>query len=235
MDGVTTPLVIVAHGSRDAAAHTCVVGIADAVRAALPGVPVHVGYVDVREPTVADAVAGLSEAVVVPAFLAAGYHVRTDLPAQLAAAGVDPARFPVTPALGPDVLLAHAAVARLAEAGWRRGDAVVLAAAGSSDAAALAQVRTAGRMLAAQVGRKVRVGFVATAAPRVDALVAEARAAGERRVAVASYLLAPGLFHTRLADAGADVVADPLGAHPDVVAAIATRYAAAARARGTAA
>lgn len=235
MDGVTTPLVLVAHGSRDEAAHTCVGEIADAVRAALPGVPVRVGYVDVRAPTVADAVAGLSAAVVVPAFLAAGYHVRTDLPEQLAAADATPDRFSVTSALGPDALVARAAVSRLVDAGWRLGDAVVLAAAGSSDPAALAQVRVAGRMVAAQVGRKVPVGFVATAAPRVDELVAGLRAAGERRIAVASYLLAPGLFHTRLADAGADVVAAPLGAHPDVVAAITARYVAAARALGTAA
>ena len=234
MNGVNVPLLLVAHGSRDEAAHTCVGGIADAVRAALPGVPVRIGYVDVRAPTVADAVADLDGAVVVPAFLAAGYHVRTDLPAQLAECGAAD-RFVVTPALGPDPLLARATAGRLAEAGWRYGDAVVLAAAGSSDPAALAEVRAAGRMLAAQVGRKVRVGFVATAAPRVDALVAELRAAGERRIAVASWLLAPGIFHTRLADAGADVVGAPLGAHPDVVAAVVARYTSGAQAIGTAA
>ena len=234
MNGVNVPLLLVAHGSRDEAAHTCVGEIADAVRAALPGVPVRVGYVDVRAPTVADAVADLDGAVVVPAFLAAGYHVRTDLPAQLAECGAAD-RFVVTPALGPDPSIVRAAAGRLAEAGWRYGDAVVLAAAGSSDPAALAEVRAAGRMLAAQVGRKVRVGFVATAAPRVDALVAELRAAGERRIAVASWLLAPGIFHTRLADAGADVVAAPLGAHPDVVAAVVARYRSAARTLGTAA
>jgi sirohydrochlorin ferrochelatase len=201
---------------------------------------VRIGYVDVRGPTVTDAVAdlrgaGLDGAVVVPAFLAAGYHVRTDLPAQLAACGAAPARFPVTPAVGPDPLLARAARDRLAEAGWRYGDAVVLAAAGSSDAAALAEVRAAGRMLAAEVGRKVRVGFVATSEPKVDALVADLRAAGERRIAVASWLLAPGLFHTRLATAGADVVAAPLGAHPDVVAAVVARYRTAAEALESAA
>ncbi len=239
MNGVNVPLLLVAHGSRDEAAHTCVGEIADAVRAALPGVPVRVAYVDVRAPTVADVVEDLDGAdregaVVVPAFLAAGYHVRTDLPAQLAESGAAD-RFVVTPALGPDPSIVRAAAGRLAEAGWRYGDAVVLAAAGSSDPAALAEVRAAGRMLAAQVGRKVRVGFVATAAPRVDALVAELRAAGERRIAVASWLLAPGIFHTRLADAGADVVAAPLGAHPDVVAAVVARYSAAARAVGTAA
>jgi sirohydrochlorin ferrochelatase len=234
MGAVNAPLVLVAHGSRDEAAHTCVGEIADAVGAVLPDVPVRVGYVDVRAPTVADAIAGLDGAgpdgaVVVPAFLAAGYHVRTDLPAQLAACGADPARFVVTPALGPDPLLARATCRRLAEAGWCYGDAVVLAAAGSSDPAALAQVRAAGRMLAAEVGRKVRVGFVATAAPQVDAVVAALRRSGERRIAVASWLLAPGVFHTRLTSAGADVVAAPLGAHPDVVAAIVARYESAAR------
>jgi sirohydrochlorin ferrochelatase len=235
MDGVTAPLLLVAHGSRDEAAHACVGEVAEAVRAALPDVPVRVGYVDVRAPTVADVVAGLERAVVVPAFLAAGYHVRTDLPTQLADCGAAPDRFPVTPAIGPDPLLARAARDRLAEAGWRYGDAVVLAAAGSSDPAALAEVRAAGRLLAPGVGRTVRVGFVATAAPRVDALVAGLRAGGARRIAVASWLLAPGLFHTRLADAGADVVAAPLGAHPDVVAAVVARYRAAARAGGAAA
>jgi sirohydrochlorin ferrochelatase len=239
MHAVNVPLVLVAHGSRDEAAHTCVGEIADAVRAALPRVPVRVGYIDVRAPTVADAVAeldgaGLDGAVVVPAFLASGYHVRTDLPAQLAAVAAT-GRFVVTPALGPDPLLARATAQRLAEAGWRYGDAVVLAAAGSSDALALAEVRAAGRMLGAQVGRKARVGFVTTAVPRVDALVTELRAAGERRIAVASWLLAPGVFHTRLSAVGADVVAAPLGAHPDVVAAVVTRYLAAARAVGAAA
>ena len=176
MNGVNVPLLLVAHGSRDEAAHTCVGEIADAVRAALPDVPVRVGYVDVRAPTVADAATDLKGAVVVPAFLAAGYHVRTDLPAQLAECGAAD-RFVVTPALGPDPSIVCAAAGRLAEAGWRYGDAVVLAAAGSSDPAALAEVRAAGRMLAAQVGRKVRVGFVATAAPRVDALVSLAKEA----------------------------------------------------------
>ena len=229
MHGVTEPLVLVAHGSRDDAAHACIEEIVHAVRAALPGVDVHLAYVDVRGPKVAEVVGELERAVVVPAFLAAGYHVCVDLPAQLADAGAPPDRFPVTPAIGPDPLLARAARGRLAGAGWRYGDAVVLAAAGSSDSAALAEVRVAGRMLAAEVGRKTRVGFVATATPRVDAVVAGLRAAGERRIAVASWLLAPGVFHTRLAGAGADVVAAPLGAHPDVVATVVARYRAAAR------
>ena len=215
MDGVTAPLVLVAHGSRDDAAHACVEEIVDAVRAALPGVDVRLGYVDVRGPKVVDAVAGLDGAVVVPAFLASGYHVRTDLPAQLAdcmaSAGAVPrdagdrARprcWPAPPGRGSR------------RRAGTYGDAVVLAAAGSSDAAALAEVRAAGRMLAAEVGRRVRVGFVATATPRVDAVVAGLRAAGERRITIASWLLAPGIFHTRLAETRGGRRGRPTGRPP---------------------
>jgi sirohydrochlorin ferrochelatase len=100
----------------------------------------------------------------------------------------------------------------------------VLAAAGSSDPAALAEVRAAGRMLGSLLGRRVRVGFAATAAPKIDALVTGLRRAGKDRVAVASWLLAPGVFHSRIEEAGADVVGAPLGAHPDVVEAVIARY-----------
>jgi sirohydrochlorin ferrochelatase len=218
-----TPLVLVAHGSRSDAADAVVHEIADGARAAL-GTEVRIAYVDVRRPSVVDAVEGLGEAVVLPAFLASGYHVRTDLPAQLEMAGVDPARFVVTPALGPDPLLVRAALARLAEAGHRIGDTVVLAAAGSSDPAALAEVHEAGRQLAGALRRPVQVGFAATASPRVEPLVADLRAAGAGRISVASWLLAPGVFHTRLREAGADVVGAPLGAHPAVVEAVVARY-----------
>jgi hypothetical protein len=51
----------------------------------------------------------------------------------------------------------------------------------------------------------------------VAPLVAGLRASGESRIAVASWLLAPGLFSARLTAAGADVVAAPLGAHPEVI------------------
>ncbi|MCU1627141.1 MAG: cobalamin biosynthesis protein CbiX [Pseudonocardia sp.] len=233
-------LLLVAHGSRSTAADEVVREIAAAARERLDGADVRVAYVDVRTPTVADAVAGLRAdglhgAVVLPAFLASGYHVRTDLPAQLAEAGADPSRFVVTPALGPDRLLAEAALARLRDAGLRPGDAVVLAAAGSSDPAALAEVRATGRMLGSLLGRRVRVGFAATAAPKIDALVDGLRRAGEDRIAVASWLLAPGVFHSRIEDGGADVVGAPLGAHEDVVGAVVARYRAGVEAGAAAA
>ncbi|MBW0106091.1 sirohydrochlorin chelatase [Pseudonocardia sp. KRD-291] len=234
------PLLLVAHGSRNPAADVVVRGLAAAAAVSEPGLDVRVCYVDVRGPTVGDAVAelvtqGRPGAVVLPAFLAAGYHVRSDLPEQLRAAGADPGRFPVTPALGPDHGLAAAAHDRLRAAGYRRGDAVVLAAAGSSDPDAVSQVRRAAGMLGTSVGRRVRVGFAATGHPGVGALVDGLRRAGESRIAVASWLLAPGVFQDRLLASGADVVADPLGVHPDVVGTVMDRYRAAAPAAARAA
>jgi sirohydrochlorin ferrochelatase len=119
--------------------------------------------------------------------------------------------------LGPDPRLAVALAERLRDAGHRPGDAVVLAAAGSSDAAAVASVRVQADLLAAEPGKPVTVGFGSAAEPDVAAAVTAARAAGADRVAIAPYLLAPGHFADRLADAGADLVAGPLGAHPAVV------------------
>ncbi|ANY05921.1 sirohydrochlorin chelatase [Pseudonocardia sp. HH130630-07] len=229
MTAAGPPLLLVAHGSRSDAADAVVRALADAVAA--HGPQVQVCYVDVRGPTVVEAVRALRDggcdgAVVVPAFLASGYHVRVDLPAQLAEAGAGPGLFPTAPAIGPDPLLAAAALSRLRDAGYRDGDAVVLAAAGSSDPSAVAEVRAAAGMLSELVGRRVRTGFAATGAPTVSALVDGLHAAGEERVAVASWLLAPGVFQNRLLDSGADVVADPLGVHDDVVRAVLDRYAA---------
>lgn len=222
------PLVLVAHGSRDPAAAACVADIASGVRSRLVGTDVRVAFVDVCRPSVADTMAGIGEAVVVPMFLAAGFHVRTDLPAQLAAAR---ARCHLAPSLARDPALAGAAAARLVEAGWDPGDTVVLAAAGSSDQRAVADVGAAARLLQVRVGRRVRVGFVASGTPRVDPLVASLRAAGERRVAVASWLVAPGVFQDRLRACGADVVAGPLGPHPAVLDAVVARYTTAVSSR----
>ncbi|WP_308258133.1 sirohydrochlorin chelatase, partial [Pseudonocardia lacus] len=127
-------LLLVAHGTRDPAGAVVTEQVAAAVRARL-GVRVAVGFADVRRPTPADAVAELDgPCVAVPMFLAAGYHVRTDVPAQLAA--FDDVL--VAETFGPDPALVVAAAERLTEAGARPGDAVVLAVAGSSDARARA-------------------------------------------------------------------------------------------------
>lgn len=209
-------VVVAAHGTRDPAGVAVARQLVDALRARLPGRPVLLAFADVLGPGVREVVAGAPGPVtVVPAFLSSGYHVRTDVPREVAATGRRDVT--VSTALGPHPLLVGAMADRLRAAGWCRGDVVVLAAAGSSDPRAVADVRVAARQLSGKIGSRVRVGFVATGAPRVTPLVAGLRAAGEPRVAVASWLLAPGLFYRRLTSAGADVVAAPLGAHPGVV------------------
>lgn len=209
-------VVVAAHGTRDAAGVAVARQLVAALRARLPGRPVLLSFVDVLGPGVREVITGApGPVIVVPAFLTCGYHVRTDVPREVAATGRRDVT--VTAPLGPHRLLVGAMADRLRAGGWRRGDAVVLAAAGSSDRRAVADVRAAAVSLSRQVGRRVRVGFIATGAPKVSPLVAGLRVAGEPRVAVASWLLSPGLFHCRLAEAGADVVAAPLGVHPGVV------------------
>lgn len=187
------------------------------------GLPVRVAYADVRQPDVTNVLNSVRghQAVVIPAFLAAGYHVRTDIPAQIAASG-HPGVVLAEP-FGPAPELLEVVRDRLEWAGRRPGDAVVLAAAGSSDPRALAEVRTAADALSRELGTGVRVGYAATARPSVADAVSLARGRG-RRVAVASWLLAPGLFQRKVADSGADVVAEPLGVHPAVVDLVVRRY-----------
>jgi sirohydrochlorin ferrochelatase len=209
-------VVVAAHGTADPAGVAVTRALVNAVRARLPGRAVLLAFVDVLGPRVREVVACAPGPItVVPAFLSSGYHVRTDVPREVAATGRRDVT--ISAAIGPDPLLVSAMADRLRTAGWRQGDAVVLAAAGSSDPRAVADVRAAACQLSGAVGSRIRIGFVATGAPRVVPLVASLRATGERRVAVASWLLAPGLFHRLLASAGADVVAAPLGAHPEVV------------------
>jgi len=203
-------LVLVAHGTRDPAGVRVVHELAGLVRGRLPGVPVEVAFADVHGPTVDTVLASArGPVVVVPAFLAAGYHVRTDLPAQVDGRAV------ITPPLGPAATLVSVLHERLLAAGWRDED-VVLAAAGSADPRALSDVRRVAALLGLRIGRPVRIGYVTTASPHIADV-----AAGS---AVASWLLAPGLFHRMVAGSGAALVTDPLGAHPRVAGLIARRY-----------
>lgn len=217
-------VVIVAHGTRDPAGAATSEQLAAAVAARASGVPVALAYADVRRPNLTDVLAGVESPVVVPAFLASGYHVRVDIPAQIELSG----RRDVLLAspLGPAPAVVSAAVERLREAGWRRGDALVLAAAGSSDKRARADVRRAAAQLSRAVRRPVTIGYIATGRPTVDEAVVLARRTA-RRVAVASWLLAPGLFHNWLTRCHADVVSEPLGPHPLLVDQLLRRYQAA--------
>ncbi|PRW63734.1 sirohydrochlorin chelatase [Actinopolyspora mortivallis] len=225
---VTDPpsLLVVAHGSRDPRAGETVERLAGAAAETLR-VRHRVANVDVTGPTVAEALDELPGPVVaVPAFLSSGYHVRTDLPAQLAAHGR--AEVTVSEPLGPAEELVGVMVRGLDRIGWCPGDPVVFAAAGSADPGALADVRGMAAALGARVhprGEPLRPTYVTSAEPRTSAVCA-AGGYGPRTF-VAPYLLAPGLFHQWLSELPSAGVAAPLGEDREVARLVVRRYRAA--------
>lgn len=215
--------VLVAHGTRKASGVALIGGIAERVAATLDA-PVAIAFVDVLGPTPADVLRTVSDrpAVLVPAFLARGHHVRADIPAHVAASGHRDVT--VAPALGPDLQLVRVLADRLTESGWQPDDSVILAAAGTSDPAALRDLHTTATALSALTGTRVDLAFAATGRPRIGDAVAAVRRRAGRRVVVASYLLSEGLFQDRLRASGADIVTDPLGTHPGLVRLITNRF-----------
>lgn len=215
--------ILVAHGTRKPGGVAMIADLAARVGPML-GTRVRTAFVDVVGPTPSDVLAeiGGAPAVLVPAFLARGYHVRVDIPTHVEDSGH--ADVTVTEALGPSPQLIHVLSDRLLECGWRPGDSVVLAAAGTSDDGALRDLRITAAMLSAALGERVELAFAATGEPRVADAVTALRDGGARRVVVASYLLADGLFQDRLRASGADAVSEPLGTHAGVLRLIANRF-----------
>ncbi|MFV0459101.1 MAG: sirohydrochlorin chelatase [Actinomycetales bacterium] len=148
---------------------------------------------------------------VIPLLLTVGYHVRVDI----GDAVRDCPGARAAPALGPDPVLTDLLARRLRQVGAVGEDAIVLAAAGSSDPDAGRDVGRLGADLRRHTdihGRPFQhltIGFGASAEPSVAEAVRRASATG-RRVVVAAYLLAPGYFYDVLSRSGADLVTAPL-------------------------
>lgn len=237
------PLVAVAHGSRDPRAAATVTELLGAVRARRPDVPVHASFLDHAPPApdrVLDGLArdGAAGAVVLPLLLTAAYHSKTDSPGVLnRVRGLHPRmRLRTAGTLGPHPLLMDALERRLRDAGVEPGDpdtAVVLVSAGSSDASANATIAHLARDWRARGWHDAVPAYASAAGPKPGEAVAALLDAGARRVAVASYFLAPGHFADKVRDealaAGADVVSPVLGAAPEVADLIVHRYAEALR------
>ncbi|WP_039800274.1 sirohydrochlorin chelatase, partial [Nocardia araoensis] len=119
---MTAPaLVLVAHGTRSTKGVQMIAALAEAVTKELgagisgPGTEtpwVRTAFVDVLGPSPSEVLRDLVTpagesvpAVVVPAFLASGYHVYQDVPREVAES--DHPAVTVTPAMGPDPALAR--------------------------------------------------------------------------------------------------------------------------------
>jgi len=201
-------LLAVAHGTRSGAGRRQVRDLVAAVARRRPDLDIRLSYVDVQRPHVGEVVAGVRDAVVVPLLLSAGYHVRVDIANAVAGTGI-----PVTGTLGPDDVLRASLTRDLPAA-----DAVVLAAAGSADPAWRASIHEMAEHLGSHVA------YASGSDPKVADVVADLRRRGARRIAIAAYLLADGLFYRTLHRAGADFVTPPLCLDPAVAGLVLRRY-----------
>jgi sirohydrochlorin ferrochelatase len=234
-------VVLVAHGSRDPRAAAATRALTRAVAAARPDWEVRDSYLDHSLPRPAQVLTGFthSSAVLVPLLLTNAYHGRVDVPGEVDAARTAGARLRVDIAdvLGPvSPLLVDGLIRRLPSTDL---DAVVLAAAGTRDAAARATVEEA----AAAIGERLRVpsavAYASAAPPTAGSAVAGLRAEGAARVGVAAYFLAPGFLYDGMVSsalsAGAVAVAEPLIDAPELVRLVESRVLAAVRRRSAAA
>lgn len=219
-------LVLCAHGTRDAEGQALVSQVADDVQAVV-GVEVRLAYVDVQKPTIDDAVDAVPvsttgpSAVVVPYLLAGGFHVRVDI----ARAVRDRPDVVAAPALGPDDRLVDIALDRIAAEVVDPAASLVLVPAGSSDPRAQDDTLITLHRLRRRWAGEVSVGYAAGVAPTVRDAVREARERDPAaQVAVVSYLLSPGHFHTVLASAGPDRVTRPLAPDRRILEIIGDRY-----------
>jgi len=225
-------LVAVAHGSRDPRSAATISALVDRVRWLRPDLDVRLTFLDLCVPRLDAVLATVPRAVIVPLLLGRAFHATVDVPGAVASAARPGLDVSVADVLGPDPRLEQAALRRLAEADVDADDpevGVVLAAAGSLHAPANAAVAAiAGRWARSTRWAGVVPAFACAAEPTVPQAVEQLRAAGARRIAVASWFLAPGLLPdkvTRLATkAGATTLADPLGADAAVAHLVADRY-----------
>ncbi|MBO3748778.1 sirohydrochlorin chelatase [Streptosporangiaceae bacterium NEAU-GS5] len=217
-------LVLAAHGARSAEWEQVLCTLTARVRRMRPGRRVELGFLELSSPPLAGVLASIpGPAVIVPLLLAGGYHVHIDLPSIVGRARTGSDAVVARP-LGPHARLTSILARRLAAAGLRTGDAVILGAAGSSDPAALDDVRAQARLLSVRLSRPVTAAFASCGTPSIAEALARARSGPAPRIVVASYLLAHGHFHDRLLTSGADLVTAPLGVDDDLAALVWARH-----------
>ncbi|MCK3768144.1 sirohydrochlorin chelatase [Microbacterium aerolatum] len=221
-----TTLIACSHGTGDPAGRSAVQELVADVRTLVPEAKVVHAVVDVEHPQIDAVIAAESrsdDVVVVPLLLSVGYHTAVDI----SRAVQSHPRASQTAPLGTHPLVADVLADRLKSAlpdGWRQGDHVVLAAAGSSNPSAVRDVEVAAGRLRSRIPVSVSIGFASASTPRIVDAVAAAREAGAQRVIAASHVLAPGFFAGLVAGAGADVVSDPLAPDERIAAIVAERF-----------
>ncbi len=238
---MTAPaLIALAHGSRDRRSKATIEALVAETRAMRPDLRIEVAFLDHARPSFDTAVnklvrAHYDEIVVVPLLLSDAFHARVDVPQVVAGAMEQRPGLQIraTRVLGLEGSFLDVLDERLRDAlrsaRVRELDALVLAAAGSSDPLANQAVARLARVWGTRHRLPVTAAFASATPPATGEAVRAFRREGRRHVAVASFFLAPGLLPDRAGElaleAGAVAVSDPLGAHPEVARAILARYA----------
>jgi sirohydrochlorin ferrochelatase len=238
---MTAPaLVALAHGSRDPRSAATVRALIDEVRRMRPDLRVEAAFLELSEPsfdTVVDDLvrAGFDEVVVVPLLLSEAYHAKVDVPTVITAATErhDGLRIRSTAVLGLETAFLDVLDRRLREAltgaRCRELDALVLAAAGTSDPLAVQSVNRLARLWGARHRLPTMAAFASAAPPATGEAVRAFRLQGRRHIAVGALFLAPGLLYDRAAElaleAGAVTVSQPFGPDPEVARTVLARYA----------
>ena len=233
-------LVALAHGSRDPRSAQTITALVDEVRAMRPDLRVEQAFLELSKPSFTTVVnklvrAGYDEIVVVPLLLTEAYHAKVDVPSAVAEAMAkhEGLKIRTTSILGLEASFLEVLDVRMREAlktsRVRELDALVLAAAGSSDPLANQAVARLARVWGTKHKLPVTAAYASAAPPATGEAVRAFRAEGRRHIAVASLFLAPGFLPDRAAElaleAGAVAVSDPLGAHPELARTILARYA----------
>lgn len=238
---MTAPaLIALAHGSRDPRSKATIGALVTEVRALRPDLRIETAFLEMSRPAFDTAVNRLvrsrfEEIVVVPLLLSEAHHAKVDVPSAIAEAT---ARHPGTRIRASKVLGLHPEFLEVLDRRLRESlsanrvrelDALVLAAAGTSDPLANQGVARLARVWGVRHRLPVTAAFATSAPPATGEAVRAFRAQGRRHVAVASMFLAPGFLPDRAAElaleAGAVAVSEPLGADPVLARAVLARYA----------
>jgi sirohydrochlorin ferrochelatase len=225
-------LILAAHGSADPRSAAVAQALAGRIRRLRPRLEVHAAFLEQSVPNVADVLSDVAlrqeSAVVVPMLLASAYHARIDLPAAIEASGAVVRQADV---LGEDPALVTLLGRRLAEAGAtadQRDLGVIVVAVGSSDQGANAGTAALAPALTARTQwAGVEVAFATGPHPTVAEAAARLLRRGARRMIVAPWFLAPGRITDRVANSAAALgipMAEPLGSHNLVAAALLDRF-----------
>ncbi len=194
-------VVLLAHGSPDRRAAAATHDVARRLEQRLTGPVVRAAFLDHDWPSLPAAIGrhldagGADSVVVVPMLLSNAFHARSDVPGTVASARLaHRVDIVVTAPIGLDERLLDA----LEDALPADGPAV-LAAAGTSDKRAQADLRALAASWQRRRGAQVVAAYAAQASPGVTAAITAVNASSAREPVVGTLLLFPGTLDDRVA------------------------------------